>query len=113
MNSWAKGIDGWLIAILLTSCALLLIHLGNGRLWQDEAETAVLGKNILRFGYPRAFDGVNRLNPGLAVAKGDAWTYHTWGSMYATAISFLLLGANTFAARLPFALMGLASIALT
>ena len=112
MNSWPKRVDGWFFAILLLSSLLLLIRLGDGRLWQDEAETAVLGKNILRYGYPRAFDGVNRLNPSLPVAKGEAWTYHTWGSFYVTAASFALLGTNTFAARLPFALMGLASIGL-
>ena len=56
-------IDPWLLLFLALGAALLLANLGNGCLWQDEAETAVLGKNILRFGYPRAFDGVNRLNP--------------------------------------------------
>ena len=104
--------DPWLAAILLAGAVLLLAGLSNGRLWQDEAETAVLAKNILRFGYPRAFDGVNRLNPGLPLAANYAWTYHPWGSMYTVALSFLLFGINTGAARLPFALMGLLSIGL-
>lgn len=85
---------------------------GNGRLWQDEAETAVLGKNTLHFGYPKAFDGVNHLNPALQVTAGGAWTYHPWLSFYMTAVSFAILGAGTFAARLPFALMGIVSLLL-
>ncbi len=102
--------DPWLVLLLLVAAVLLLAGLGNGRLWQDEAETAVLAKNILRFGYPRAFDGVNRLNPGLPLGPNYAWTYHPWGSLYTAALSFLLFGINTASARLPFALMGLFSI---
>lgn len=100
--------------LLAAGAVLLLANLGdgNGRLWQDEAETAVLAKNTLRFGYPRAFDGVNRLNPALPLAPGEAWTYHPWLSMYLLAGSFALLGPTTFAARLPFALMGLVSLLL-
>ena len=89
---------------------LLLSNLGNGRLWQDEAETAVLGKNTLRYGYPRAFDGVNHLNPSLPLQSGEAWTYHTWLPLYAAAASFRVAGPTTTAARFPFALMGLLSI---
>ena len=110
MKSWR--IDPWLLFLILAGAVLLLTGLGNGRLWQDEAETAVLAKNVLRFGYPRAFDGVNRLNPGLPVGPGDCWTYHTWGSFYWAALSFLLLGAGTMSARLPFALLGLAAVPL-
>ena len=101
------------LALFLVMAAFLLFrHLGNGCLWQDEAETAVLAKNILRFGYPRAYDGVNRLNPSLPVAAGYAWTYHPWASMYLVALSFVLFGISTVSARLPGAVMGLLSIAL-
>ncbi len=110
----SRRIDPWIILLLAAGAVLLLANLGdaNGRLWQDEAETAVLAKNTLLYGYPRAFDGVNRLNPALPLAPGEAWTYHPWLSMYVLAGSFALLGATTFAARLPFALMGLASVLL-
>lgn len=111
MRSWA---DPWLLLLLALGAVLLLTNLGdsNGRLWQDEAETAVLAKNTLRYGYPRAFDGVNRLNPALPLAHGEAWTYHPWLSIYLLAGSFAVLGFTTFAARVPFALMGLASVLL-
>ncbi len=107
-----RRIDPWLFLLLVLGGLLLLAHLGNGRLWQDEAETAVLGRNILSFGYPKAFDGINHLNPRLPVQKGYAWTYHSWLPMYLAAGSFALFGVNTFAARLPFALLGIGVIAL-
>ncbi|MBI3318197.1 MAG: glycosyltransferase family 39 protein [Candidatus Omnitrophica bacterium] len=91
----------------------MLIQLDNGRLWQDEAETAVLGRNILQSGYPSAWDGTRRLNPSLPVQEGNAWTYHTWLPMYLAAGSFLLLGPTTWAARLPFALLGIGALWLT
>lgn len=102
------------VFLLLTAGAVLLLsQLDNGRLWQDEAETAVLARNTLSFGYPRAFDGINWVNPGLPVEAGYAWTYHSWLPMYLTAFSFLILGVQTWTARLPFALLGIASLWLT
>lgn len=89
---------------------LLLPRLNNGVLWQDEAESAVLARNALQFGYPKADDGLNRVNPSLALAKGEAWTYHPWASFYLTAGSFVLFGKTTTAARLPSAVLGLLSI---
>ncbi len=104
------SVDRWVLRMIAVGAVLLLSNLGNGRLWQDEAETAVLGRNILHDGYPSAFDGVNRLNPSLPVQAGSAWTYHTWLPMYAAAASFLVAGPTTAAARFPFALMGAAAI---
>ncbi len=105
--------DPWILFLLLTAAVLLFTRLDNGRLWQDEAETAVLGKNILTFGYPKAFDGTNLLNPSLTVKENYAWTYHSWLPMYLAASSFALFGTDTWAARFPFALMGLLSIWLS
>lgn len=105
--------DPVLTALLILAAFLLLLRLANGVLWQDEAESAVLAQNVLRFGYPKADDGLNRLNPSLSLAEGSAWTYHPWASFYLTAFSFLLFGQNTTAARLPSAVLGLFSIGLT
>ncbi len=97
-----------LITLILAAAALLLLTgLGNGRLWQDEAETAVLGRNTLQFGYPKVSDGVNRINPWVqSTTQKEAWSYHTWLSFYLTAASFACFGAGTGSARLPFALLG-------
>ena len=105
--------DRWLLLFLILGGVLLLTRLGNGRLWQDEAETAFLARNILHYGTPRATDGINHLNTSIPLAAGEAWTYHPWLSMYTVALSFLLFGTDTAPARLPFALMGLLSIWLS
>lgn len=106
--------DLWMLGLLLLGGILLLPNLASsGLLWQDEAETAVLGKNILTFGYPKVFDGVNRLNPGLSHGPYEAWAYHPWLSFYLAALSFWMLGPTTEAARFPFALIGVASLLVT
>jgi hypothetical protein len=47
------------IAIILALGAfLLLFHLDDRPFWQDEAETACLAKNVLKYGVPRAYDGL-------------------------------------------------------
>jgi hypothetical protein len=88
--------------------ALLLTNLGSGYLWEDEGDTAVLASNILKFGVPKAWDGVTfsdsdkgaRLNDQLVMVS------HPWLQYYLTAASFATFGENNFAARLPFALAG-------
>jgi len=104
--------------VILTVIASVLIfaNLGNQFLWQDEAETAVLAKNTLEYGFPRAFDGKNFINPrleefyGIGYGENYAWLYHPWVQFYLTAFSFLLLGINTFAARFPFAMIGVLNV---
>lgn len=123
----------------IVASILLFWGLGEKYLWQDEANTAVLATRILRFGRPLAYDGVNLLtidhfvgedvvniekrtaDPNLSVRyyvdhgayKADtAWTFHPWGQFFVAAASFKILGQTTLAARLPFALAGLATILL-
>ncbi|MCK4423432.1 MAG: glycosyltransferase family 39 protein, partial [Candidatus Omnitrophica bacterium] len=115
-----KKIDPVLILLSLIAAILLFTNLDNIYLWVDEAETAVLGRNVLTYGYPRAFDGTNTLN-----LLGDSWkhfaeydqnyiwTIHPWLEFYVTAASFMLLGITTFAARFLFALAGLGSVLLS
>jgi 4-amino-4-deoxy-L-arabinose transferase-like glycosyltransferase len=99
----------WPFALLaVLALALLLTNLGSGYLWEDEGDTAVLASNILKFGVPKAWDGVTftdsdkgaRLNDELVMAS------HPWLQYYLTAASFAIFGENNFAARLPFALAG-------
>lgn len=46
------------IVILITVLAYgLFTNLGNTAFWEDEGETVQLGKTILKYGYPSAFDG--------------------------------------------------------
>ena len=102
--------------ILLTSVFWLAFYqLDNRLFWVDEAETAVLARNILQFGVPKVEDGTNHIS--LHGDKFDVhdgvWTWTPWLPYYVTAASFKLLGTTTWAGRAPFALIGwLAVVAL-
>jgi hypothetical protein len=129
----------WLapIVIGLAAAVLLLWHLTDTYLWQDEANTAVLAVRLLEHGKPLAYDGRNLISDDNYVAmdprtieerthdgrrafedcvrrgvlKPDGmWTFHPWGQFVLAASSIALLGRTTLAARLPFALAGLATV---
>ncbi len=104
----------WPLAILLVIEAFLLFAgLGNTYLWEDEANTACYGRNILKTGLPTAWDGVNLVSwhEGLCLSE-NLLESTGWLQYYLVAASFAVLGQNTFAARFPFALLGLATVAL-
>jgi hypothetical protein len=108
-----------LVLVALVGAWPVLGGLGAQRLWEDEADTAVLARNVLRFGLPVAWDGVTfsdsdfgrRVTPRLFgtdfVVVGTPWLAY-----YAAAASFALFGESTAAARLPFAVAGLATVVL-
>jgi hypothetical protein len=118
---------------------LLLYGLADKYLWQDEAQTAVLGARMLRFGRPLAYDGRNLVTIDIFAAedthaigqrttsaqaaidyyvrRGDfksdtVWKFHPWGQFIVAAASFKMLGQTTLAARLPFALAGILTVLL-
>lgn len=101
-------------AILLGASLLVFTGLQRDYLWADEGDTAVLARNILKYGVPTAWDGVtftdsdfgSRLTDDLVMVSSP------WLQYYVTALSFGVAGESTFAARLPFALMGLLTIGL-
>lgn len=111
-----KGLKGHYPVIILTVLAvwLLFANLGNQYLWQDEAETALLGRRVLEYGYPRAYDGKNLMNPTIRTAFSEnyGWKYHPWGQFYIAALSFLIFGESNFSARVLFAFLGLINIPL-
>jgi hypothetical protein len=104
----------FLVLILGVALALLVANLGSPRLWQDEAETALLGRNTLRFGLPRVWDGENLVAQYYSIDfNGQLLHQKPWLPFYLVAASFAGLGESTFAARLPFALCGLLTVFLT
>lgn len=120
---WGRGLQqvkrllaarfAWVL--LLAGLSLLLVNLGNIYLWQDEAETALLSQRLGTYGLPLAFDGRNLIRQApmdIQYTDDYVWVYHPWLPFYFTTLSFKLLGATTFAARLPYALAGLATILL-
>jgi hypothetical protein len=106
--------------VFLLAGLLLFCSLGRRYLWQDEAETALLGRNILRYGVPLASDGTNVVSQeaGREFVAGSRWPYFLWRwspwvQYYLAAGSMLLLGPTTLAARLPFAALAFCSVPLT
>lgn len=103
-----------LVFLVVIATALLLPNLANIYLWQDEAETAILARNILTHGYPSAWDGTNVVtqNHEREFNARHVWTWSPWLQLYLTAGSFWIFGETTFAARIPFVVLAVASIAL-
>lgn len=102
------------LALCALAAALTLPALGDEPLWQDEAQTALVARTILDGGLPRGTDGTNFFSQelGKEYAADHLWRWHTWLAFYLTAASFALLGETTLAARLPFALLGVACTGL-
>ena len=94
---------------------LLFCNLDGRLLWGDEAETALLAKNVLRFGIPKTVDGVNHiteLGNFRDENTGHIWTWTPWLQEYVTAASYLVLGETTWSSRAPFAAIAWLSIVL-
>jgi len=108
-------VDPVLAGVLIACAVLLFWGLGKRDLWQDEAETAMLAKNILRFKWPVVFDGVNLVSSevGKDFGPDGLWRWSPWLQLYMAAGSMALFGIGTVAARLPFALLGLLCLPLT
>jgi len=113
LAAWAEKRFVWL---LLAACAVLLLtNLGNIYLWQDEAETALLSQRLEAYGLPMAFDGRNLIRQApmdVQYTQDYVWVYHPWLPFFFTAASLALLGPTALAARLPYALAGIATILL-
>lgn len=103
-----------ILIILAVGAFLLLFGLDNRPFWQDEAETAGLAKNVLKYGVPRAYDGVNIISQeaGKEYNHDFIWRWSPWLQIYVVAAAFRLGGLTTYAARFPFAVLGLACIFL-
>ena len=127
-------------AVIVSLAGILLFWgLTAKYLWQDEAATAVLATRMLRFGRPLAYDGKNLITIDVQDEDDDAslsrrtrdpqaainhfidqrnfkadttWKWQPWGLFAVAAVSIQILGQTTLAARLPFALAGLATVIL-
>lgn len=117
----ARRTDPWLLLLLVAASPLYLLALDRPIFWQDEAEQALLARRILERGVPILGEGPETISQaagaGLPEAGEAAWgglqVYHGWLAPYVTAASFALLGERTSTGRIPFALCGLLTAALT
>lgn len=100
------------LAILALGAFLLLFRLDHRPFWQDEAETACLAKNVLKYGVPRAYDGVNIISQEerKEFDQDYLWRWSPWLQIYVAAAAFKIGGFTTYAGRFPFAVMGIACI---
>ena len=100
-----------LAVILLLPISFLIIFTGidDSVLQVDEGADTFISTTILKHGLPMHSDGLNHSMPYADVFDG-IFIYRTWIPYYLQALSFHLIGNNTIAARLPFAVAGLFSI---
>lgn len=106
-------------------CISIFRNIQYPLLWNDEAETALYAKTILKFGYPKIHDGKNviyqaQLIRGKLITQEsiDGHIEHDW-LMYYFAVPFVAFTANwndlyagTGLLRLPFALTGFIGVLL-
>lgn len=105
----------FMVVLLAGVAALLLCRLDNTAFWIDESMNALLGQNILKFGYPVVWDGHYLVEPyfDAELTAGLVRISHTWGQFYLTGASLALFGASDVAARLPSVACGVLSVAAT
>jgi hypothetical protein len=109
------GVAGVYAALAAFVFFLAFCNLDGRPFWGDEAETALLARNVVKFGVPKVDDGVNHisLHGDTFDARDGVWTWSPWLQDYIVAGSFAVFGKTTWAGRAPFALIGwLAVIAL-
>ena len=100
--------DPVVVLVALLSAPLFLIGLGNTYLWQDEAQTALLARSVLKHGVPMVGQGAQSLSAVMGTDAGVRGIYFqvSWLQAYVTAASFSFFGESSWAARIPFALAG-------
>jgi hypothetical protein len=113
---WVKN-NRLFCGLLVIFLLITLTNLSNVYLWEDEAETANLAWNILRFGWPNPWDGVNFISqlggPGVVkIGNYFFWSFHPWLHFYLIAPFLAILGKTIFAVRLPSVIFGLISVVL-
>lgn len=107
-------IDASLLVLVLLAGLLVMPGLGGNRIWQDEGQTAVIAKNILDSGLPKASDGKNTLSlfHDRSDVREGLYNWQPWLAPYLAAASMALFDVDSFGARLPFALAFIALVAL-
>ena len=95
------------MACALAAAASLLVfpNLGRPALWQDEGQTAVVARNVLRTGLPSASDGKNLVSifSDHRDIRSGIYSWQPFAPVYAAAASMAIAGQTAAAARFPFA----------
>ncbi len=97
-----------LFLILAAITTVYCYRLGQPLLWADEADTGIFARNVLRSGYPTAYDGrnISVADDGAQLSRGFLSKKIPWVQYYVGAASLALAGNDTAGLRLGFALLG-------
>ena len=98
-----------LFFLIIYTCPLIFLGLSDSVLQIDEGMDTFISTTILEFGFPVHSDGVNSSMLFADVYDG-LFVYRPWIPYYTQAFSLSVFGQTTFAARLPFALIGVFSV---
>ena len=102
-----------LIFLIPFSFVMIFIGLSNSALQVDEGADTFVSSTILKYGAPYHNDELNSTMEYASIHDKGLFLYRTWLPYYLQAGSLLIFGKTTFAARLPFAFLGVtAAIAL-
>jgi hypothetical protein len=108
---WASG-RAAIIALILMAACLAGAGINQHGFWDDEASTALFARSLLHTGHLDAWDGQN-LNSFHGGTNLDEHLQSREGiplQHYVAAAGMGLFGESTWAARLPFLLVGLATL---
>jgi hypothetical protein len=96
---------------LLIIALVYFYRIDKPPLWGDEADTGVEARNILRCGYPAAYDGrnVSLFDNGTQLNGNLVCNKIPWIQYYLGALSLLIFGNNTPGLRILFAFSGVLS----
>lgn len=95
--------------LVLIMSVLSFANLGNRYMFIDESITALLGRNVLEYGYPKVWDGKNLI---MAAINGNefneklVYIKHNWLPYYLSALG-QLLGDEVFHMRAIFVIIGI------
>lgn len=98
------------ILILSIMSILAFSNLGNRYMWLDESHTAMLGKGILAFGYPRSWDGISIITSanGNDFDQNFIFIKDNWVQHYLSAFG-QIFGSTNFHIRFWFVILGVLS----
>ena len=106
---------GIVIGAMALAAGLALIGLTNHLFWDDEANTAIFARNLVRTGRLTAWDGTNLVGYAQGGSLGEDLGRELRVPAlpaYVAALSFFVFGETTWAGRFVFVVLGLITIGM-
>lgn len=102
------------LLVLVAATCLAFFGLGNNAFWDDEANTALFGRNLLHTGKLTAFDGTNLVGfrQGAELDSHLINVYMPPVQYYLAALGLKYIGYTTLGGRIPFVIAGLICIVI-